>query len=130
MEAINFLGIAGVAAIVIICFMIGLIVKATGIENKWIPVICGVAGGVCGVLAMVGGMPDFPAHDYFNAIAIGIVSGLGSVGCHQIYKQLTGSDMYKNENDNDDPAVRRAVAEVVEEVKAVQAEEYEREQEE
>lgn len=90
MEGINILGITGVAAIVIICLMIGLIVKATGIDNKWIPVICGVFGGICGVLAMIGGMPDFPANDYFTAVAVGIVSGLGSVGCHQIYKQLSG----------------------------------------
>lgn len=92
MENINILGITGVAAIVIICLMIGMIVKATGINNKWIPVICGVFGGICGVLAMIGGMPDFPATDYFTAVAIGIVSGLGSVGCHQVVKQLMGEN--------------------------------------
>ena len=97
METINFLGIAGVAAIVIICFMIGLIVKATGLDNKWIPVICGVFGGICGVLAMMSGMPNFPATDYFTAVAVGIVSGLGSVGCHQIYRQLIG-DSADNSN--------------------------------
>lgn len=99
MESINFLGIAGVAAIVIICFMVGLIVKATGLDNKWIPVICGIFGGICGVLAMIGGMPDFPADDYFTAVAVGIVSGLGSVGCHQIYKQLTGYNGSENKEE-------------------------------
>lgn len=90
MENINFLGISGVAFIVIMCWLIGLAVKAFGkLDNKWIPVICGACGGVLGAFALFFKANDFPATDYFNAIAIGIVSGLGSVGCHQIYKQLT-----------------------------------------
>lgn len=90
MENINFLGISGVAFIVIMCWLIGLIAKAFDkLDNKWIPVICGVCGGALGAFALFFKATDFPATDYFNAVAIGIVSGLGSVGCHQIYKQLT-----------------------------------------
>jgi hypothetical protein len=33
-------------------------------------------------------MPDFPAKDILNAIAIGITSGLASTGADQIGKQL------------------------------------------
>ena len=62
METINILGIAGVAAIVIICFMIGLIVKATGINNKWFPVICGEASGSTVVLQY---MPHELVGHYF-----------------------------------------------------------------
>lgn len=89
MENINFLGVSGVAFIVIICWMIGLVIKATSLDSKWIPVVCGIGGAILGVLAFRFGADGFPATDYFQAVAIGIVSGLGSVGCHQIYKQLT-----------------------------------------
>ena len=81
-------GIAGVAAISVIAWVVGQIVKASGLDNKWIPIICGVFGGVMGVVGMKI-MPDFPATDYITAIAVGIVSGLAATGANQIYKQLT-----------------------------------------
>lgn len=81
------LGIAGVAAITVIAYLIGQTVKATKLGNKWIPIICGVAGGVLGALAM-NIMPDFPATDYITAVAVGIVSGLAATGVNQIGKQI------------------------------------------
>ena len=45
-------GIASVAAITVICFLVGQIVKATGLDNKWIPILCGAAGGVLGVVGL------------------------------------------------------------------------------
>lgn len=42
------LGIASVAAITVICFLVGQIVKASGIDNKWIPIVCGVVGAILG----------------------------------------------------------------------------------
>lgn len=81
-------GIAGVAAITVIVYIIGLAVKATNIENKWIPVICGVVGGALGVVGMMY-MPDFPATDYITAAAVGIVSGLAATGADQVVKQMT-----------------------------------------
>ena len=44
-------GIASVAAITVIAYLIGEVVKATGLDNKWIPVICGVCGGALGVVS-------------------------------------------------------------------------------
>ena len=85
-------GIASVAAITVIAYVIGLIVRGTGIDNKWIPCICGVLGGVLGVVALKTGMPDFPATDYITAIAVGIVSGLAATGVNQAVKQLSNSD--------------------------------------
>ncbi len=82
------LGITGVVAIMVICYLIGEIVKNTGLENKWVPTICGVAGGILGVAGMVV-MPEFPASDYITAIAVGVVSGLSATGVNQAYKQLT-----------------------------------------
>lgn len=81
------LGIAGVAAITVIAYLIGQAVKATKLDNKWIPIICGVAGGVLGALAM-SIMPGFPATDYITAVAVGIVSGLAATGVDQIGKQI------------------------------------------
>lgn len=78
-----------VMAIVIICYLIGICAKALIAEyDKFIPVIVGVCGGILGVVGMYV-IPDFPANDILNAIAIGIVSGLASTGVNQIYKQAT-----------------------------------------
>lgn len=84
-------GIASVAAITVLCYLIGQIVKATGIDNKWIPIICGVCGAVLGVAGMFI-MPDYPAKDYITAVAVGIVSGLAATGVNQAVKQLTGGE--------------------------------------
>lgn len=81
-------GIASVAGITVICYLAAMAVKATEVDNKWLPVICGLIGGILGVVGMLY-MPDFPAADIINAVAIGIVSGLAATGINQAYKQLT-----------------------------------------
>lgn len=88
MMDIENLGIAAIPVITVICFLAAEAVKATSLDNKWLPIICGGFGGVLGVVAMFI-MPEFPGKDYLTAIAIGIVSGLAATGAHQIYKQLT-----------------------------------------
>ena len=80
-------GIASVAAITVICLLVAQGIKATSIDNKWLPVICGVLGGVLGVVGMYV-MPDFPSNDIITSIAVGIVSGLAATGANQVYKQL------------------------------------------
>lgn len=82
-------GITGIAAITVICYLAAQLIKATPLDNKWLPVICGILGGGLGVLGMYI-MPDFPAGDIITAIAVGIVSGLAATGVNQVYKQLTG----------------------------------------
>ena len=81
-------GIANVAVITILVYIIGLGIKATALNNKWIPVICGASGIILGVLALVVGMPDFPATDYLTAAAVGGASGLAATGVDQVVKQL------------------------------------------
>lgn len=84
----DFMGITGVAGIVVICYLVGLIVKATPYDNnKIIPIVCGAAGGALGVAGMFL-MPDFPAADPITAVAVGIVSGLAATGADQIVKQV------------------------------------------
>lgn len=80
--------VSTVVAIVVITYLIGLGAKAiTHIKDNYIPIIVGVAGGILGVVGMYV-IPDFPANDILNAIAVGIVSGLSSTGINQIYKQV------------------------------------------
>lgn len=85
---INTIGVATVAAIIVICYLIGMTAKASKLDNKWIPIICGVSGGIIGALALLFGMPDFPAKDYFTAAAVGIMSGLTATGINQVTKQM------------------------------------------
>ena len=88
---ISSLGITGVAAITVICLLIGQAVKASGVDNKWIPLTCGACGGVLGVAGMFL-MPDFPAGDYITAAAVGIVSGFAATGVNQVMKQMGGGN--------------------------------------
>jgi len=83
-------GITSVVAITVITYLIGMGCKAwEKLDNKLIPVICGFVGAILGIVAMQT-MPEFPAKDILNAMAIGIVSGLASTGANQIGKQLSG----------------------------------------
>ena len=80
-------GIASVAAITVICYLIGLVVKASGLDNKYIPAIVGICGGALGAAALYLGVADFPATDPLTAVAVGIVSGLAATGVNQMVKQ-------------------------------------------
>ena len=82
------IGIVGVAAITAICYFAAEVVKATKLNNKWIPAICGSLGAVLGIVSMYI-MPDFPAGDMITAISVGIVSGFAATGVNQMYKQMT-----------------------------------------
>ena len=82
-------GIASVAAITVICYLVGLIAKASGLNDKYIPICCGVAGAVLGLAGLYLGLPDSPAADPVTALAVGIVSGLAATGINQMAKQLS-----------------------------------------
>ena len=57
----NIFGLTTCVAIVVIAYLIGIAVKnIEAIDDKWIPVICGVVGAPLGVLALHI-VPDFPA---------------------------------------------------------------------
>ena len=80
-------GIAGVAAITVICYLAGQLVKVSGLDYKWLPSLWGDVGGGLGVLAMRW-MPDYPAGDYITAVAVGIVSGFAATGINEAVKQI------------------------------------------
>ena len=87
-------GIASVAGITVICYLAAQVVKATNLDNKWLPVICGVLGGILGVVGLYW-IPEYPAQDIITAIAVGIMSGLAATGVNQVYKQLSGEKTEK-----------------------------------
>ncbi|MEG1931418.1 MAG: phage holin family protein [Anaerovorax sp.] len=77
-----------VLAIVVVTYLVGIAAKQIPeIKDELIPVIVGATGGILGIVGMYV-IPDFPAHDILNAVAVGIVSGLASTGVNQAYKQL------------------------------------------
>ena len=76
------LNIVGVAAITVIVYVLADIIKATRLDSKWLPAICGVMGGVLGVIGMLA-MPEFPAQDVLSAVAVGAVSGWAATGVHE-----------------------------------------------
>ena len=82
-------GFTEIAAIVVICYLLGEAVKVSPIDSKFIPIIVGVAGGILGVVAMEV-IPDLAGMNILDAIASGIVSGLSATGINQIGKQLKG----------------------------------------
>lgn len=91
MEFISNLSIAAVPVITVIVFLVCEAVKATPLDEKWLPVVAGFSGGALGIAATFL-MEDFTAKDPLTAVAVGIVSGLAATGAHQIYKQLTKAE--------------------------------------
>lgn len=81
-------GVATVVTITILVYIIGLGIKQTPLDNKWIPFICGLCGIALGIVAYVLGVPDFPAADWITAAAVGGASGLAATGADQVFKQL------------------------------------------
>jgi len=82
------LGITSIPVITAVCYLAGMAAKASSVDNKWIPTICGLTGGILGAAALTV-VPDFPASDYITAFAVGIVSGLAATGLNQSVKQLS-----------------------------------------
>lgn len=80
--------LATVAGITVICFLIGMGVKVSPLDDKYIPVIVGVCGGILGAVGLKV-IPDFPVGNIIDAIAVGIESGLAATGVHQIGKQFS-----------------------------------------
>jgi hypothetical protein len=76
------MGLTSVAAITVMVYLIAMLVKATSLNTKWLPIICGGVGAILGVTAKFV-MPQFPVDDVFDAVAVGIVSGFAATGVNQ-----------------------------------------------
>ena len=81
-------GVATVVGITVICYLVGMGVKLSPLDNKWIPLIVGVTGGILGAVGMYV-ITDYPAANVIDAVAVGIASGLAATGLDQLGKQLT-----------------------------------------
>ncbi|MCQ5165620.1 phage holin family protein [Roseburia hominis] len=84
----DFTQVPTVVAIIVITYLIGYTSKQIPqVKDNIIPVIVGVAGGILGIVGMFV-IPNYPADNILDAIAVGIVSGMASTGVNQIYKQV------------------------------------------
>ena len=84
----DILGITAIPVITVICYGVAEIIKATPLDNKWLPVICYILGAALGVVALFTAPELIPATDVLTALAIGIVSGGFATSVHQSIKQL------------------------------------------
>ncbi len=84
----SFFRTGSVVSITVLCYIVGMVIKASPCDNRFIPIACGITGSLLGLLALYTGMPDFPAGDPITAAAIGAVSGLAATGVDQSRKQL------------------------------------------
>ena len=81
--------VATVVSIVVICYLIGFGIKLSPLDDKWIPLCVGVAGAILGVVGMHV-IPNYPADNIMDAVAVGIVSGFAATGIDQAFrKQLS-----------------------------------------
>lgn len=79
-----FTNVASMASITAIVELIAYTYKTkTSADNKWIPVICMVAGAVLGIVAWICYPAIYPATDGFTACAMGIGSGATAVALYE-----------------------------------------------
>lgn len=79
-----------IPAIAVLCGFIGELFKSIpNYDNKYIPIVCSLAGLVLGVVCFYLFPGYISADNVMVAAVIGIVSGGYSTTSHQMYKQLT-----------------------------------------
>ena len=79
-----FTNVASMASITAIVELIAYAYKTkTSADNKWIPVICMIAGAILSIAAWVVYPAIYPATDAFTACAMGIGSGATAVALYE-----------------------------------------------
>ena len=83
----------GIPFIVLTCYITGeifkIIFKKKNKIYKLIPYVMAILGGLLGVLIYMTNNQDIlNASNIWDAIAIGIISGLGTTGTNQLIKQI------------------------------------------
>ena len=91
-----------VPSILVICYILAEILKVITnkkeIIKRLIPPTLGIVGGILGLIAYIYLPTYLNANNIYEAIMIGILSGLASTGSNQIIKQiLKGEDKYEGE---------------------------------
>ncbi len=52
------MGFTAIPAITVICYLVTQIVKATAVDNKWLPIVSGTVGAILGIAAMCRTLPQ------------------------------------------------------------------------
>ena len=103
MEFLDEMGITGMPAITVLCFLAAELMKRLPFDRKWIPVICAGLGCVLGLGAMFV-IPDYPNDNLYSALSVGVVSGFAATGAHQAYQRILAAsekkELTKEETDN------------------------------
>lgn len=74
-----------IPVVMVICLCVGFVMhKFLPTDNKWIPLTLMILGGVIACIYCKGISVDH--------VAAGMVTGLASVGLHQVFAQLIGSE--------------------------------------
>lgn len=82
------LGIVGIPAIAIICYLVGAGCKAWDkFDDRKIPVLMMICGAILGIVAYYTAPTLMVANDVYTATAIGIVSGAFATAVNQAIKQ-------------------------------------------
>lgn len=79
-----------------VCFLIGTGLKAIKNDtlDRFIPFLCGLVGGILGIIVFKTIPGYMPAENWLAALFVGGGSGFAATGLHQVYKQYTKEDTY------------------------------------
>ena len=79
-----------VPAILVICYVIGEIYKIIFKKkaHKYIPVVLTILGGLLGILIYITNPEMLMVDNIYNALVLGLISGISSVGANEMIKQL------------------------------------------
>ena len=88
-----------------VCFLIGTGLKAIKNDtlDRFIPFLCGLVGGILGIIVFKTIPGYMPAENWLAALFVGIGSGLAATGAHQCYKQFTKEEYYEKDTEEDLP---------------------------
>ena len=91
----------GIPSIIIICYLIGEISKLLILKKKknykYIPIIVGISGGILGLISYyISPEIVLNVKEPLIAISLGIISGLASIGSHEVIVKLL-SQITKNQ---------------------------------
>lgn len=82
----------GIPIITVLCYLFGelmkIILKNNKEMNKIIPLVLSLIGGALGILIYLTEQEMISVSNIYDAMLIGILSGLGATGTNQIIKQL------------------------------------------
>lgn len=90
----------GIPIITVLCYIFGELMKLLLLNNKdkkkVIPLILSLIGGALGILIYFTEPSMIQVSNVYDAMLIGILSGLGATGTNQIIKQLFIKEVKEN----------------------------------